>query len=721
MLTVALGIYAYTQDVTLLKTIQYWSMLMLIDYDCCQIDNSAQKKEALAAEGETCDSSSDEDCDGYEQDILSTMICSNKEVELSKARGAKHVVGPLGSECSVDILGFCLENERFFCEFDNLFARIVQEQGRAQIESALASGSSDSEQLDLSFTYYNQNGTNEGGWTVQTVNGNKIAYWQWDPDCRNYLLDFNPTSSVSTNLAPICPYYDEVHIASCNGSGCNKLPSHPYTNETAAGEYTDFTLTVLDPYVKMGQSVGPNMFISGECGSASDLLQIKTVFFPTDFYKTGESVVLTIPEVLGTNGQEVSRFVSARVSWGDGNSESFVYVPNDGGYFIAEHEYFVESGSSGNLVQVNLTDSKGNIYTSHINFYVNNAATDNPNRLNTSGYVTYSVAGIDLDYDQCEYSVSAYPGGSGAKKTVGYDISWMTNGFEAKWSDYEYYAGPNVVVPFENGSPTGVNLSSTVKIKINDQEYDLPADTGGKEVSVGPLIFVGQCSNEFYTCSYKMYRTNVMELMPWGSGSNVNCRGFSAEEIEMLDFSAMDLSEWIATILPKPPSEDEILEKAEADVEANKDDIANGIKVTGGEAKVVFFKTAIGHPHDEMKLVVTPKVILNGMSEEVFNHVTINWGDGTSYDVMDYESSTGYVATHKYRKESGTDGFIARISLQANSGRNYETTVRFMIGFGYNSLEFESLTGGGVIQMDNFKVNGAYDSSLYDSTKDGGP
>ena len=33
--------------------------------------------------------------------------------------------------------------------------------------------------------------------------------------------------------------------------------------------------------------------------------------------------------------------------------------------------------------------------------------------------------------------------------------------------------------------------------------------------------------------------------MDWGSAKSPNCRGFTIEEFQMLDFSKIDLSEWI--------------------------------------------------------------------------------------------------------------------------------------------------------------------------------
>ena len=41
------------------------------------------------------------------------------------------------------------------------------------------------------------------------------------------------------------------------------------------------------------------------------------------------------------------------------------------------------------------------------------------------------------------------------------------------------------------------------------------------------------------------------DISSWGDPENPNCRGFTPEEFQMLDFSRMDLSEWYEDIETK--------------------------------------------------------------------------------------------------------------------------------------------------------------------------
>ena len=40
----------------------------------------------------------------------------------------------------------------------------------------------------------------------------------------------------------------------------------------------------------------------------------------------------------------------------------------------------------------------------------------------------------------------------------------------------------------------------------------------------------------------------------WGSGQNPDCSGFTIPQLQSLDFAAMDLTEFYASIVPKNPN-----------------------------------------------------------------------------------------------------------------------------------------------------------------------
>lgn len=64
--------------------------------------------------------------------VLSALSCDKDEVQLSMKRGAG-LCHEIGSYCSKRILGSCLTRKHTHCCFNSVLARIVNEQGRAQI------------------------------------------------------------------------------------------------------------------------------------------------------------------------------------------------------------------------------------------------------------------------------------------------------------------------------------------------------------------------------------------------------------------------------------------------------------------------------------------------------------------------------------------------------------------------------------------------------------
>ncbi|MBW1675427.1 MAG: conjugal transfer protein TraN [Deltaproteobacteria bacterium] len=61
------------------------------------------------------------------------------------------------------------------------------------------------------------------------------------------------------------------------------------------------------------------------------------------------------------------------------------------------------------------------------------------------------------------------------------------------------------------------------------------------------------------------------DISSWGGPESPNCRGFTPEEFQMLDFSRIDLSEWYGDIEVK--AQDEIESEMEESIEGFYDKI----------------------------------------------------------------------------------------------------------------------------------------------------
>jgi hypothetical protein len=554
---------------------EYFAITMLsmgIDMNCCKIDTT----DLAAADGEGRTCSSSESCDdGYDQSVLEAVLCEQEEVELAKSRGAGYAY-EVGKWVSKDLLGYKVESTYGFCEFDNLFSRIVQEQGREQIAQALLQGSVDAITQDISFDYFIE--TDGGGWNLHEINGNKVAFWSWDDECKNYSTVYNPPEGVEQYLPPVCPISEEIYIASCEGGDCNLLPTNPFEPLSS-----DYMIKNINSKIDTGLSVSTKMYVSGLCS----------------------------------------------------------------------------------------------------------------------------------DDGVCQYKVNAYPEGSGAKTQIGFDVNWSNNVYTPGWSEFSYDIGGYILVPYELGD--GVGTSGTVQVKINEVVFDVPVNTNGEQVSIGDLTFIGKCSDDFYSCSYRVYKSVLLNLIPWGEAEAPNCRGFSAQEVEILDFGSMDLQEWIATVLPEPPSEEELLSQAENSIEDLNESMANGDRPSGGVVKVVFWNELIFHPTETVSFVASSKVEIDADNLIEFSRVVVDWGNGDPVEDLFYVAGN-FKASHVYRSESGLAGYDVTFTFYATSGRTYTTSVKILIGVGSGSQKAESSLGGGSVEIEELGIRTNAVSGLSSAT-----
>ena len=112
--------------------------------------------------------------------------------------------------------------QREYCVFDSQLARIIQEEGRLQIEEILNSpASTDRESSGFD---YNYNSGGVGRWSPSlTLRDNSIQMWQWTDEC---FLPGGQAKSLTGEI--ICPVYPEVYFLVCsNPYGCGDEPLTP--------------------------------------------------------------------------------------------------------------------------------------------------------------------------------------------------------------------------------------------------------------------------------------------------------------------------------------------------------------------------------------------------------------------------------------------------------------------------------------------------------------
>ncbi len=190
--------------------------------------------------------------------------CSQEEVDLAAARRASFDVY-IGSYCSkkTNYLFFsrCDEQTQTYCVFQGILPRLVQVQGREQLQALAASSfGSVMQNATLSFPYY----SGAGGWTTPiTVNGVEIAAYEQPGYCSSAsataaALEANPNAAS-------CPSSLGVSLAACEkGSACGALPSVP-----EAGSET-WTISTIDPLKLTSTALSYHSIAKGGCDTTTE-------------------------------------------------------------------------------------------------------------------------------------------------------------------------------------------------------------------------------------------------------------------------------------------------------------------------------------------------------------------------------------------------------------------------------------------------------------------
>jgi hypothetical protein len=164
----------------------------------------------------------------------------------------------------------------------------------------------------------------------------------------------------------------------------------------------------------------------------------------------------------------------------------------------------------------------------------------------------------------CRYEVAAWPAGVGgqavASKTLTFplfaapeaDAGSKKNNFNAM-GDYVFRP-----VPMQGVVSPGAALPATVRIEFSRDgggsfvAVDLPSTIVGTDYSfpnAGDVRIAGGCDVATNTCTFTATGTvTVTAKQQWGSAKQPDCSGFTPGQMSVLDFSKMDLSEWVASI-----------------------------------------------------------------------------------------------------------------------------------------------------------------------------
>jgi len=198
--------------------------------------------------------------------------------------------------------------------------------------------------------------------------------------------------------------------------------------------------------------------------------------------------------------------------------------------------------------------------------------------------------------------------------------------------------------------PLSITTPMSVTAAGSSSFYGLSAGSIGHYWNTAQqgLSIIGGCDPSSGVCEYSVTGEVVAIPMPWGSAKKPNCNGFSVAQLSMLDFSKMNLSQWVDQVgTPTVPTKSQVLDQALSNAKSG------GVGTSADQ-----------NPEPTEVASVTPTEDV-GPFEAVLNvdkwwqgdlqgpdpiyGVKINWGDCSPDSEASPLASGGFRAYHTYR------------------------------------------------------------------------
>lgn len=286
--------------------------------------------------------------------------------------------------------------------------------------------------------------------------------------------------------------------------------------------------------------------------------------------------------------------------------------------------------------------------------------------------------------------------------------------------------------------PTSISQSQPVQIYASPQVKL----TGGCDIKTGK-------------CSYNVFAQTHVNAMPWGKPESPQCEGFTPEQLLLINFNKIDLSEYIRALGRKMT--DEQKKQLAAQAREQMGDFAGGLNTGGNEnnqpsneqgQKVVTVTPLSGQGTDNDDFKVELRANVNFPNYTPFNQcgyppenhntnpinsIDIDWGDGTHTSLhqddikkanlsgADY-GGTGactytiplYIIDHVYHAPDGkTQLMPIKVALHTQQG-DHKTVIN--VENEWDKTDHNNQTGGGFSDAGtSYKVNQYSDGASFDA------
>lgn len=308
----------------------------------------------------------------------------------------------------------------------------------------------------------------------------------------------------------------------------------------------------------------------------------------------------------------------------------------------------------------------------------------------------------------CSYEVDSLPPGQNGRaflsvtSPVSIYVSDSTSGSTTGSFSAEQtmLLGDSVLRPLSIIGPITSKLPPTFGFFFSDnngatyQQYSAPMDAAGMfKVSLpNGYVLDGSCDALGNVCNVKMAGEVVVQAKPFGSPTGPDCSGFTIAQFSALDFSKMDLNEWITKITTQALSSIQRTTATDSFVKAVVDSSLGAQQgATFIAVSPVRADTARIYPRQEYgpftaKIAVSgnyPAVYLDdARNNDAVTRVQVDWGDCTLPDELTPVYPDNAVSTKVFPSFQGTHVFASPDAIPASCGggeNNINHTVKVTI------------------------------------------
>lgn len=177
----------------------------------------------------------------------------------------------------------------------------------------------------------------------------------------------------------------------------------------------------------------------------------------------------------------------------------------------------------------------------------------------------YAVVSGQCSAGLCSFEASSWPAGKGGKAIISRDISWPL--YAEEQASQEMAAGGVSQMTnmsdliFRTWSASGMSdgktMPSTVRVDYSNdggqrwRTIQVPTSDTGREFEFPgtDIKMHGRCEATTNFCAFRVTGTLSIQAKPWGSAKHPDCTGFTGGQLSAMDFSKMDLSEWLAEVM----------------------------------------------------------------------------------------------------------------------------------------------------------------------------